>query len=114
MKHSLFSMFFLFGTLIAGCSEPNTETAKPITVPDPSILSTTGSDSESDSTISLPRDSYPEKAEVLRLMYRANTEFDAGRFNDSLEIVEQALQLDPTSVVALELKNRITEILLRS
>ncbi len=47
-------------------------------------------------------------------MHRANAEFEAGRFSEALNIVEDALQVDATSVAALELKQRITDILIRS
>jgi Flp pilus assembly protein TadD len=129
MKQTLFTACILCGTLIVGCSEPESETVEPLAAGDASVLSTSGSDRESvgsekesdgsdsepTSTVSPPPQvSYPEKPEVLRLMHAANTEFDAGQFNDALESVEQALQVDPTSVVALDLRGRIVEILRRS
>jgi|GEM_PF-3371814 Flp pilus assembly protein TadD len=122
MKQTLFTAFILFGTLIIGCSEPESETVKPLAASEPSVQSTTDGDvkpddgdREPEAVVSpSPQASYPEKPEVLRLMQGANTEFAAGRFNDALKSVEQALQVDPTSVVALELKGRIVEILRRS
>ena len=59
-------------------------------------------------------DAYPEKSDVMRLMHRANTEFSAGRYNEALEIVEQALVVDPASVAAAELRDRIHAVLIRS
>ena len=59
-------------------------------------------------------EAYAEKFEVTRLMHRANIEFEEGRFNEALSIVEKALQVDPTSVAATELQHRIKDILIRS
>ena len=58
--------------------------------------------------------SYPEKQQVLQLMHRANSKFSAGRFEEALTLVNQALQVDPHSVVAIQLRQRITDLLLRS
>ena len=115
MKRTLFTASILFGTFIVGCSEPESETVEPVTVSDPSVQSSVDGDVEPEAVVSpAPQESYPEKPQVLRLMQGANTEFAAGRFNEALKSVEQALLVDPTSVAALDLKGRIVKILRRS
>ena len=115
MKQTLFTASILSGTLVIGCSEPAPETVAPVAANEPSVLSTADDDREPETAVPTPpQNTYPEKSEVLRLMQGANSEFAAGRFNAALQSVEQALKVDPTSVVALNLKGRIVEILRRS
>lgn len=99
-------VFFLLGALI-GCAKP--KTTSPLDIEPSAVEATT----EEVGTAAMP-DAYPEKAEVIRLMHRANIEFDAGRYSDALEIVQMALAVDPASVAATALRDRINEILVRS
>ena len=96
MKKRLFAVLFL-ALLTAGCSKPSVaQPEAPVTSVDENIPDETAE--------SQALDTYPEKPQVKRLMYRAQIEFEAGRFNEALAIVEEALQVAPASVAAAELK----------
>ncbi len=98
----------LLASIIAGCAKPISDL--PSDVAQDAAVNSTDETAVTESNL----EAYPEKPEVTRLMHRANIEFGAGRFIEALAIVEKALQVDPTSVGATELKNRINDILIRS
>ena len=112
MMRRLFG-FLLLALLSAGCSKPipTSDASSPGSHTDEDVAS---ADNVSAETEYSATETYPEKSEVTRLMYRANIEFEAGRFNEALVIVEKALSVDSHSVTASELRTRITDILIRS
>lgn len=59
-------------------------------------------------------DAYPEQPEVNRLLFLARDAMNSGQFEEALAIVENALQIDPASSRAKQMKQRITDILVRS
>ncbi len=56
---------------------------------------------------------YPEKNEVLAILYRARELRQKSQFQPALELVSQALTLDPHSPAAQTLEREIAEILKR-
>ena len=103
-----FLAVLLLASILAGCAKPTSDLPS-------DVAQDAAVDSTDETAVTDPNlEAYPEKSEVTRLMHRANIEFEAGRFTETLAIVEKALQVDPTSVAATELKNRINDILIRT
>ena len=104
--------FILLALLTAGCSNAKPASdASPVAQPVEDVASAGNASAENEYSATK---TYPERSEVTRLMYRAEVEFEAGRFDEALVIVEKALSVDPQSVTASELKTRITDVLIRS
>lgn len=56
---------------------------------------------------------YPEKSEVLAILYRARELQQTSQFQSALELVSQALIVDPQSPAAQSMEREIAEILKR-
>jgi gamma-glutamylcysteine synthetase len=56
---------------------------------------------------------YPEKNEVLAILYRARELRQKSQFRAALELVSQALAVDPHSPAAQTMEREIAEILKR-
>ena len=121
--------FMLLVALAMGCEAATTPTASErstgetpqATNESPSELaakealqSTDAVGGSSDIAVGSSTETYPEKPDVLRLMHTANTQFQSGQFQAAQTIVDQVLQLDPSSPAALNLKKKIDDILVRS
>ena len=56
---------------------------------------------------------YPEMADVERLLVRASELESNGKFNEALEVANQAVAIDPSSPSANEMKAKLEELLRR-
>ena len=101
---------FLFLCFSLGCAQQqsNSIAAEHVAAVDPSW----NENAETPSTNSVP--DYPEKGEVRRLLSRAADLESQGLFANALEVASQAVNLDPHSPQATELKAHLEELLRRS
>jgi|GEM_PF-5390874 len=66
-----------------------------------------------DSVPSDPGSVYPEKNEVLTILYRARELKQKAQFQPAMELVTQALAVDPHSPAATSMERELAEILKR-
>ncbi len=114
-------LILFFAGHFVGCaaqqSTSHTDAAARGVAPPDALLSPTDGDGAFHSTErapgNTPLETYPERAEVRRLLHRAAALVTDGSYESALEVVHQALRFDPRSPSALHLKAEIEELLRR-
>jgi hypothetical protein len=113
-------------TACVGCSKPSAHAVSPNGKPQPSgdTAAVPGNSTTGDMAPSQPvpppetspaaaGDVYPEKNEVLAILYRARELRQKSQFQSALELVSQALAVDPHSPAAQTMEREIADILKR-
>lgn len=96
----------LFAAAFCGC----TESPRPEPPKVSSPISKTGTESLPPNPVEAGA-TYPEKADVERLLHQAREFESQGKFETALSVVNQALQFDAQSPAATTMRNHLEEII---
>lgn len=119
------AVFFVICAVQLGCSESSDQPAstnhKTVPAKETKVASGNSAEGKASEAQPVPPDSvpsdagtvYPEKNEVLAILYRARELKQKSQFQPAMELVTQALVVDPHSPAATSMERELAEILKR-